>query len=214
MNKEIINTRCKRCETYTNHKILEKTNEIEMESSNDTTEYECFNIIRCLGCDEISFLKLAWDSDIQNDDDILHYNYPEDRFYLYEDEFLSEDDFSYVPNFVSQIYFEVIEAYISDSMILSGIGLRMIVEAVCLNKKIIGKNLKEKISNLFEDGYISKNDLEIIDKLREIGNISAHQIKSHSITVIGSALEAVNHLIRSIYITSRKTKHLRKSNKK
>jgi len=213
MNTKTLNTRCKTCSVETNHKILFNTDEIKIASSNDIDEFESYNIIQCLGCDTISFLKLCWDEQIQNDDDIMYYHFPEDPHFLYKEYFLSEDDISYLPALVTQIYAEIYEAFITESTILCGIGLRMIVEAVCLNKKISGRTLENKIDNFFEDGYISKNELSSIHKLREIGNVSAHEIKSPSSTILDAALEAVNHLLRSIYVVSKKTNRLKKTKK-
>lgn len=212
MNTKSISTWCETCSSETNHKILSNTDEMKIESTEDINEYESYNIIQCLGCNTVSFLKLCWDDQIQSDDDVIHYHFPENYYREFEDYFLNEDDLYYLPAIVTQIYAEVCDAYITESSILCGIGLRMIIESVCLNKKIAGRNLENKIDKLFELGYISKNDLSLLHKLREIGNISAHQIKSPANSIIDASLEAINHLLRSIYVVSRKTKRLRKSN--
>ena len=86
----------------------------------------------------------------------------------------------------------------------------MLVEAVCLDRKINGRDLKDKISKLLNDGLISKNDYEIIDRLREIGNISAHEIKAPSNSDLEASLETVNHLLQTVYIVQKRTKILRK----
>ena len=87
--------------------------------------------------------------------------------------------------------------------------MRLMIEAVCINQKIEGRNLKDKISKLFEKGVISRNDFEVLDRLREIGNVSAHQIKSPSSSDLEAALEATNHLLRTVYIANKRTNRLR-----
>ena len=88
-------------------------------------------------------------------------------------------------------------------------GLRMLVEAICLEQKIPGLNLQSKIRKLHELGMISKNELPILDKLRLIGNDSAHKIKSFSIDKLSYALDIINHIIKSIYVLPKINKLLK-----
>ena len=131
----------------------------------------------------------------------FYFNYPNDQLnegYSYD--FLSADDMSALPVMISELYKEVAKAFNANSDILSGIGLRTLVEAVCINQKITGKNLKERIQNLHKMGLVSKKEEPILDKLRLIGNVSAHQIKSLGMEQLEHALNIVNHIIKSIYI--------------
>ena len=88
----------------------------------------------------------------------------------------------------------------NESNILAGVGLRMLVEGICLERKIAGKNLLEKIKNLHSANWLSANEVPILDKLRQIGNFSAHSIKGFSTTDLQYALEIVNHVLKTIYI--------------
>lgn len=68
-----------------------------------------------------------------------------------------------------------------------------------------------KIKKLSEEGLISTNEHPILDKLRLIGNASAHSIKSIDIEYLEYALEIVNHIIKSIYILPNIDKKLTKA---
>ncbi|MDN5215030.1 DUF4145 domain-containing protein [Fulvivirgaceae bacterium BMA12] len=93
-----------------------------------------------------------------------------------------------------------------DLKLLAGIGLRTLVEAICINQKITGRNLKGKIDKLHSEGFISANKVPILHKLREIGNLDAHRIKSLFSTVLENALEIINHLLRSVYLIPKRSK--------
>lgn len=78
--------------------------------------------------------------------------------------------------------------------------MRTLVEAICIHQNIEGKNLKDKIENLHKAGLISTSEAPILDKLRLIGNVSAHQIKKLNINKLEYALDIINHVLKSIYI--------------
>ncbi|MEP1032618.1 DUF4145 domain-containing protein [Ekhidna sp.] len=155
-----------------------------------------------------------WDSEDTNSDDFQkweeHYPHDEDRFSLYI--YLSEEELDELPAIIFDMYDELRVTLNNDLNVLAGIGLRMVVEAVCIKQDIPGRNLKNKIQSLLEVGLISKNDFEVIDKLREIGNVSTHQIKGPSATVLEASLEAVNHLLRTVFVVQKRTRKLRIKN--
>lgn len=203
---------CFFCKRYTNHhfhaefKPTPKTDE-----DTGVTNFEEYSIIQCLGCDSIRFLNSSWTSEGREDNEIvkLELTYPEDpdRFSYYV--FLDEDDQSELPSMIYYLYEELMSCFRADAETLAGVGMRLMIEAVCINQKIEGRNLKDKISKLFEKGVISRNDFEVLDRLREIGNVSAHQIKSPSSSDLEAALEATNHLLRTVYIANKRTNRLR-----
>jgi hypothetical protein len=45
---------------------------------------------------------------------------------------------------------------------------------------------------------IPGSELPILDKLRQIGNLSTHQIKAFPIEKLNYALDIINHIMKSI----------------
>ncbi len=209
---ENIETYCRSCSHESNHSIIAKHEHIE----NDRlikNEEEFFNhmITQCLGCDTIGYLTTSWHLSDKNEDGSIYkseYHYPHDPEQWENDEFLSDDEHSHLPRSLYDLYEELRNAIRMGSNLLAGIGLRMMVEAVCLHQKVTGRNLRAKIDKIFDNGLISKNELEVLHKLREIGKMTTHQIKSPSKAVLDAAREAINHLLRSIYVVRMKTKRL------
>lgn len=159
-------------------------------------------IVQCLGCDTVSFVQRFIGKqfrDKQNNRNYIEHNYPE-RELMQDIEFLSIEEQRKLPPQLRKLYEEIEIAYEYDANLLAGIGVRMLIEAICLHQQIKGANLKIKIECLYSTGFIAKNDIPILDKLREIGNITAHEVKGFSNYKLKYALEIVNHVLKSIYI--------------
>jgi hypothetical protein len=56
--------------------------------------------------------------------------------------------------------------------------LRRMLELICEDQKVAGKTLYEKLRNLHSTGIFSRNVLEAIDMLRQVGNAAAHTDKN------------------------------------
>lgn len=173
--------------------------------------FEIFLVVKCLGCNTISFVhRISGKGFVDKDrgKNYIEINYPEKE--LENDaELLTQEEQSKLPKILRKLYEEVEIAFEYDSTILSGIGLRMLIEAICLEQNIQGKYLKQKIEQLHNAGLITKKDLPALDKLREIGNISAHEIRSVQGHKLHYALKVVNHVLKSIYILPTIQKKLR-----
>lgn len=192
MTKTVL-TYCSECDGDKNHKkLFSKTAKGYSKSTEE------FSIVECMGCNSISFLQTI---KLSKKSKPMHFNYPDDQntnpgYY----NFLSEKHVAIFPKAIRKMYDELIPAFEAGSTILLGIGLRALVEAICIDQSIPGSNLLKKIEKLHHEGLISKSELPILDKLRIIGNDSAHKMKSLSMYKLELALGIVNHVLTSIYI--------------
>ena len=195
-----IKTACNRCKRNTNHRVLHAVN-IESEDYYEETTYM---IIQCMGCDAVSYLteerftdkpemaKQEWTS--------ITRQYPNTMNEQEEFNLFDYEKYDQFPGKIRDLYIELETAFQAESLILAALGLRTLVEAVCIDQNMEGDNLAKKIKSLETNGLISRNDLPILDKLRELGNASAHQTKRFSSEKLGYALDVVNHALTSIYL--------------
>lgn len=213
---KIVLTLCMQCKRDTQQDIVFKHRETEADNDiaikyGSFISHHDYMVIKCRGCETISFL-LRHSGDFFEDSlgnpQPLDENFPNindfDRY-----DFLSEDDHESLPDNLYRLYDELKNAFVSESNVLAGMGLRVMVEAVCLNQKIPGRNLQEKIKNLHGQGFISSSEMPILDKLRLIGNSSAHEIKALPLAKLEYALGIINHVIKSIYILPKLNKKLK-----
>jgi hypothetical protein len=199
---KIINTQCSTCDRKTNQHILFLKREKKKNEHNEKEiEIVDYLTIECAGCKTVSFLHRELYEDINGEEGFIDNHYPNNSNYHWgEFNFLSDEDQDELPTPLYNLYEEVKLAFENDSNILAGIGLRTLVEAVCLHQKIAGKNLQDKIKNLQTQGLISSAELPILDKLRLIGNMSTHQVKAIPLDKLNYALDIINHVLKSIYV--------------
>ena len=195
--QKVIETSCYECNSVTHQTplFLKKVQTIDDRSMS-------YMVIECGGCKNISFVVREPLTDIiHGENDYVDFNYPTEEDPLYAKyTFLRLEDENRLPKKIYNLYQEVRLVFNTDSNILAGIGLRMLVEAICINQKIPGNTLQDKIKKLHQNGIISTTELPILDKLRLIGNDSTHKIKSFPMNKLSYALDIVNHILKSIYV--------------
>jgi hypothetical protein len=107
------------------------------------------------------------------------------------------------------MYKETIEAINAGIRTLAGGGLRAVVEAICLDKKITDGNLQKKIEELAKQGFLTKNQAELLHEERYLGNAALHELATPSGQDLEDGLGIVEGLIRTIYILPSKAKRLK-----
>jgi hypothetical protein len=111
---------------------------------------------------------------------------------------------------VARIYNETHSALCNKMPILAGIGIRVLIEAICKEKTASGKNLEEKIDSLVSMEVLTKDGAEILHSLRILGNIAAHEVASQSDDKLAVAMDVVEHLLNGVYILPTIASHLPK----
>lgn len=193
-----VSAKCPDCRRVTNHivkakYVFKETHEFDENNFIDM-DHE-YRIMQCAGCNRVSFQDLIpWDEGYHV------FQYPTPVEAELEGKFLEEDDLCDLPNEIRDLYLEVKKALQHETNLLAGIGLRTLVEAVCLNQSIAGHNLQEKIKGLRTAGWVSDQELPIIDKLRLIGNVSTHEIIALESEMLVHSLQIINHMLKSVYI--------------
>lgn len=115
-----------------------------------------------------------------------------------------------LPPQVQRIYFETRNALCNDMNVLSGIGIRALVEVVCKERNAPGKDLQQRIDGLVEKGDLNAAGATILHSIRTMGNDAAHEVKAHSNDDLSNAFDVVEHLLMGIYILPAKASNLPK----
>jgi hypothetical protein len=104
------------------------------------------------------------------------------------------------PKRTRQIYMEVLKALNTGAPLLSAIGLRALIESVCLEQQTKAKNLAGGIDELADLGFLSKKQAEFLHEHRFMGNDAAHEIKAPEPQELVAALDIAETLLKTIYI--------------
>lgn len=145
---------CNHCIKDTNHKVLyTETDSYRSDEISCDTQYM---IIKCLGCDNISFRKDYNDDTMPSFDP---YGEPNNIITIYPERTqvigLKEIE---LPRKIRTIYRETIKAINSNCLLLAAVGFRAVIEAICAEKEVGDTNLEDKINKLRDGGFITNDN--------------------------------------------------------
>lgn len=199
MGKKIKNY-CQRCDSETNHEVLFKES---IRSDPDDYDYAVdYMVVRCMGCENISFRKDFIDIESSYPDEYGDWS-PDITTTIYpkKDRIIKRLKNSYnLPEKIRLIYNEAINAFNADSFILTGVAFRAVIEAICLEKNIPGRNLEKKINNLVRQKLITEKEAKRLHSIRFIGNDSVHEMKVPKVKSLEIVLYIIEHLLNNLYL--------------
>ena len=206
---------CERCANRTRHVILAsvsldaESEEVPLEIDGHTV-YESllwykawYEIIRCRGCDAITFRRRSFFSEDTEFDSTAELFLPRERVDFYPKRLLKSrgiGELQYLPETVRKLYSETRSALANAENVLAGIGIRALLDSTCKERSISCHNLKERINNLVKAGLLTQGSADFLQILRDMGNEAAHEGKHHAEEELMTALEIVEHLLKQVYV--------------
>ncbi len=206
---------CSCCGRTTNHKKV-WNHEIKKEDVGadmwESTEYELF---QCMGC-ETPLLRRAYmfseDLNLEEVNGVLQ-AIPEYTFWpKIGYRLLKLKQFGSVPANIQRIYRETIDAYNYEMPTLCAGGIRAVIESVCQDKKIEGRDLKDKINELKNQGLITTEFAEALHENRLLGNNALHELKLFGDYELKTAIELIEMMLDYLYESKNKKEILRNFN--
>lgn len=200
-----IDSSCRECKRSTKHSVLSgvQLSGIENMGGGDYFRWnDEYQIVQCQGCESLSFRKTNENSEdylevgperYENKVTIDIYPNPEEGRNKVEDDHL-------LPTNLQRIYSETLKSINNGLAVLTGIGIRAIVETICKDKTAAGNDLYAKINDLVTQGVLTKDGADILHKLRTLGNEAAHEVTPHDNVQLGLALDVIDHLLLGVYI--------------
>lgn len=193
---------CNRCNRDTCHKVLASVatrDEIPQVPISYAEDYET---LICLGCKSVTFrIESSNSEDMEQDDEGNIVESISEQLYPPRIAGRAElEDAHILPHNVNQIYHQTRIALCNKLHILSGIGIRAIVEAVCTEKSAPGGDLKAQIQSLVAMGLTTNDGANILHSLRFMGNKAAHEVKAHTERELFIAFDVIEHLLKGVYI--------------
>lgn len=207
MENNKIKNYCRRCQYDTNHTIvyLEQKTESSPEENGYQIEYM---IVECDGCESISFREDFNNYDVMYPDEFNNWCH-EKKITLYPSTLRNHYGLKQVRNLPEQIrhvYEEAIEAFKAKCYLLTAVAFRTIIEAICIDKSISGKDLKNKIDNLVHARLITEKEGSRLHTIRFIGNDSVHEMAVPKQDALFLVLDIVEHLLKNLYIIDKEAK--------
>jgi hypothetical protein len=195
---EKVKIHCITCGRETNHDILYKIEQTESDPEAEITWWEEAQILQCRGCESITFRKFAGSSE-----DFVFEGAPLIKQQLYPGRTSGKVPIKgneYFPYTTGRIYLEVLQALNNGAPILAAIGLRALIESICIEQETTSKNLMGRIDELADMGLLAKNQAELLHTHRFLGNVAAHTMKAPKPYELNAALDVAETLLKTIYV--------------
>jgi hypothetical protein len=193
---------CATCHGRTTHKVLTDVQVSGSECNGSYMWSDHHELVQCLGCKSISYRAASSNSeDYDRDEEGNVYHSVAEKLYppRMEGRKRLEEDW-HLPNSVRILYEETLAGLVGQLRILSGIGLRALIEAVCKEKEAVGRDL------LRDKGVLTPTGAEILHQIRLLGNEAAHEVKPQKASQLGLAMDVVEHLLKDVYILPARAK--------
>jgi hypothetical protein len=195
---------CNRCKSDTRHALITKHSRREVEElSPDGVPILAFETVsavwKCQGCESLTIEERSgYDShDWQR------------RFYPKRNRNeLQAKYFAQLPERLRTIYKESLIAFNEDARTLSAVGLRALIEGICKDRGIKGKDLYEKIDGLRKD--LPENIVKNLHNLRFMGNDAAHELSAPPEYELRLGIDICEDLLNFLYELDYKTARLGK----
>lgn len=198
---------CRECKRETNHLTLASialngSQSFEPHGYDCIDWYETYKIAQCQGCETVAFRKTHSNSEdmVQTGPDEIEFGTITETFPIPDAGRDPVRDDDLLPIQLNRIYSETIKSSNHGLPVLTGIGIRAIIETVCNDQKASGNNLYEKINDLVNKKVLAQSDSEILQNLRVLGNSAGHEVVPHSNVQLGLALDVIDHLLLGVYV--------------
>jgi len=201
---------CNTCNAETNHELqsahLRRFNQQwdgEMHLSGQESMY-CLWI--CRGCESATFEEVYCEYDWPPEAEVS-------TFYPKRENAVRQilKDYQHLPPELWSIYREVIEGFNVGLQITCAMGLRALLEGICIDCRIpdsgetygLSGKLRALKEKLEKQGDLPVGVSNALDYLKGIGDRAAHGLDSSTRSELEHAIEFVEHLIEFIYKTER-----------
>ena len=213
---EINKIHCNTCNHETNHELLSSHtrsyHEVEEHQGQEhLVWYEKFEyrFFVCRGCDTATL------EEKYNCDGMYNHNGDEVYSYIYSPERKNKaprepKKFVHIDSKLLSAYKEIIEAHNKSLEIITSMGVRALLEGICVVEGIDDKeayNLTGKINKLQENSSIPEGIIDGLNSLKFIGDDAAHRLSTTNKHTISLSIDMVEALLTHLYEAKFDLKH-------
>ncbi len=193
---------CNWCKQETNHELKGEHKAVFGLGPNEYRESLHYKLWICMGC-EHGLLEEKYENEDMHGEDAEFEYYPERSRHT-----LFAKPYSKLKPALVAIYKEALICYNGKALILCAAGLRALLEGICQDKRIKGKNLKTKIEGL-RARLPNKNIIQNLHHFRFMGNDAVHELAAPKATEVALAIGVIEDLMNFFYELDYKASQLR-----
>src|SRR5258708_16309467 len=187
---------CNYCKRDTNRDLKGEHTVETNDSDWHFQEHSTYRLWICMGC-ENGLLEVEYEnSEMLRSDGADGIEYYSDFYYYPErsQHDLATKQYTKLKPKLASLYSEAITCYNRKALILCAAGLRALLEGICQDKRIKGKNLKTKIEGL-KVILPNKNIIRNLHHFRFMGNDAVHELAAPKRTELALAITVIEDLL-------------------
>jgi hypothetical protein len=194
---------CNHCKSETRHVFL-VSKDYRYPDENGPDEWGVYRLWSCAGCDAC-VLEETYSADYMIDDNGKQID--ETRFYPKRGHTVRPAKyFLQLPLKLAALYKEIITSHNEQLNLMCAAGLRALVEGICADKGVGGRNLEEKIDGM--ERLLPKGIVKNLHNFRFIGNKAVHELQPPSDLEVRLALDVIEDILNFLYELDYKAKML------
>lgn len=219
---ETVKSHCNRCHGETNQAVLHKETVKWAEVIDENEEMGVFKVsgtdayqmLKCLGCDSISFKHISWFSENRDSQgnirpELAYYPpsiYRTEPTWLNElDNILEGEEHKFIYDLMKEIY----SSLHNDSRRLATMGIRALIEHIMIKKVSDQGSFPRNIDKFEEMGFISVSQKEILKAVLEAGHATIHRSYSPTVEDLHTCMDIAESIVESVYIHPTKANKLK-----
>jgi hypothetical protein len=183
---------CNFCKQDTNHDLKGEHTAKSYDDESGYGEMTIYRFYICMGC-ESGVLQLEYSDSEMQDYEAAFFYFPERS-----QDNLAMKQYSKLKPKLASLYTEAIICYNRKALILCAAGLRALLEGICQDKRIKGKNLKLTIEGL-KVLLPNKNIIRNLHHFRFMGNKAVHEFAAPKRTELALAISVIEDLLSFLY---------------
>jgi hypothetical protein len=194
---------CVSCFKYTNHTVKAI---FTLEGNHDYRITVHYCVVQCDGCDEVSYRTETIDYEIDVYDYERDEHIPQKTIEFYPPtlkEHRNELETAYIPDKIVSAYQDTIKAFAAGALLLTAVGFRTVIEAICIEQGIKVKefeDLKPQIKKMQDKKLITQKEADRLHTIRFLGNDSVHAMKVPQEKDLFIVLQIIEHLLNNLYV--------------
>jgi len=205
---------CNTCKVETPHKLKAVHSHHDEEVQGKGTPYEDlmwfavteYSFWVCLGCDTGTLERYVYHSDM-SEDEVCWRKVNPTYYPRRTDRDLPQKRFPRLDEKLVAIYREVIESFNVGLGILCAVGLRALLEGICVSRGITDTEawgLKDKLKKLEEDEHLPPGIVEGLHNFKFMGDDAAHRLEAPTREKLKLAIDFMEELLDFLYEVERR----------
>ena len=197
---------CNYCKQDTNHDLKGEHTVETYQQEWDFAESATYRFWICMGCEHGVLQQEYSNSEMVDEDNDAFFNL---LYFTERSQYdLTPKPYTKLKPKLASLYAEAITCYNRKALILSAAGLRALLEGICQDKRIRGKNLKVRIEGL-KALLPNKNIIRNLHHFRFMGNKAVHELAAPKRTELALAISIIEDLLNFLYELDYKASQLR-----